>query len=72
MSSKAIKTFSIIEDKDGQKLVVPSLWISIKTLDLMWPPLIEPEKIKKLASTCAKPTEEWSKYKFSRFVKSKG
>ncbi|OXU21397.1 hypothetical protein TSAR_001115 [Trichomalopsis sarcophagae] len=72
LHSFTMKKFAIIEDKDGQKHVVPSLWITLDKKTLMWPPIIEPEKIKKLAASCTKPAKDWKAYSYTRFIKSKG
>jgi len=73
MSQTVLKKFSIIEDEDGTKLVVPSSWISLEQKHLWWPPYKDLQKIKKTAANCVEPsTKDWEKYKLRRFIKSNG
>jgi len=56
MSQTVLKKFSIIEDEDGTKLVVPSSWISLEQKHLWWPPYKDSQKIKKAAANCVEPS----------------
>ena len=66
-----MKTYVIIEDEDGKR-VIPSLWLSANKNEMKWPPYKDSDKISKAVIRVTKPEENWATYPVLKIFKYYG